>query len=1081
MWVRQGRGSVSVSENQPLHSARTAYDAVIFDMDGVVTDTASVHARAWKALFDEVLPRLSTTPVQPFDADTDYRRYVDGRPREDGIRTFLASRGIELPDGLPGDPPDDSGTQPTIAALAARKQALFDEHLAANGVLAFPDAVALLHRLHEQGIPTAVVTSSRNSATVLAAAAVTDLSDVCVDGTDAIRLGLAGKPDPAIFLEAARQLRVAPARAVVVEDAEAGLQAAARGGFGLVVGMDRAGVGERLRAAGADLVVSDLSELDLSLTRVLPGWAGGESGSDPWLLRYDGFDPATEGLREALCTLGNGYWGTRGAAPEADADAVHYPGTYLAGVYNRVRTDLGTHSVEDEHMVNVPNWLPLLFKVADNDWFHPSSPQLVTYQQELDLRRAVLTRVIRFRDDAGRTTRVTSRRFLSQTAPHVAVMDSTFEAEDWSGPMTVRSALDGRVANRNVAADRLLTGTHLTPRRAAEIDGETVLLEMETTQSGIHIAMASRTRALRGSRQLALSRRLLTDDTGWVAHEFELQLEQGQPVRVEKVVIVATSRDRAIASPAMAVTTWMQRLADPAELEAAREREWQILWDEFAVRMRTSERQSLALNLNTFHVLQTVAAVDADLDAGVPARGLHGEGYRGHVFWDETFVYPILTLRRPDLSRALLGYRYRRLNEARAMARAAGFEGAMFPWQSGIDGREVTPTELYNTRNDQWMPDYSHLQRHVGLTIAYSVWQYYQSTGDTDFLIRQGAELLLEVARFFANLTSYDEAADRYDIDGAMGPDEFHDGYPGAPGQGMRNNAYTNVMTAWVLRRAVETVSLLEGRNCRPLWNRLRLRPDEVERWDHISRRLRVPFHADGVVSQFEGYEKLPEFDWDAYRARYGSLGRLDLILNAEGDNTNNYRLSKQADVLMLLYLFSAEELRDLLHDMGYSLTPAAIVRTVDFYGSRSTHGSTLSNVVHSWVEARRDRERSWDLLTTALESDLTDIQGGTTHEGIHLGAMAGSVDMVVRCYTGLEIRDDMLWLHPVLPAELAEVAFTINYREQPIRLELTATSLRLQLQMHADGATPIRVRVEGQEATLSPGQTRDFVLGTSR
>jgi trehalose/maltose hydrolase-like predicted phosphorylase len=189
-------------------------------------------------------------------------------------------------------------------------------------------------------------------------------------------------------------------------------------------------------------------------------------------------------------------------------------------------------------MVNVPNWLPLLFKVADNDWFHPSSPQLVTYQQELDLRRAVLTRVIRFRDDAGRTTRVTSRRFLSQTAPHVAVLDSTFEAEDWSGPMTVRSALDGRVANRNVAADQLLTGTHLTPRRAAEIDGETVLLEMETTQSGIHIAMASRTRALRGSRQLALSRRLLTDDTGWVAHEFELQLEQGHPVRVEKVVFV---------------------------------------------------------------------------------------------------------------------------------------------------------------------------------------------------------------------------------------------------------------------------------------------------------------------------------------------------------------------------------------------------------------------------------------------------------------------------------------------------------------------------------------------------------------
>ncbi|HZK58301.1 MAG TPA: beta-phosphoglucomutase family hydrolase [Cryobacterium sp.] len=1073
-----------MSDNQPPPSARTAYDAVIFDMDGVVTDTASVHAGAWKALFDEVLPGLagSPGPAAPFDVVADYRRSVDGRPREDGVRTFLASRGITLPeDGPPG--------QPTIAGLAARKQALFEARLAAGGARAIPGTVALLRRLREQGIPTAVVTSSRNSARVLAAAAATDLFDVCVDGNDALRMRLAGKPDPAIFLEAARQLRVDPGRVVVIEDAESGVQSAVRGGFGLVVGLDRAGYGDRLRAAGADLVVADLSDLDLadlqlgeldlaeSLAHELPGWAGGDAGSDPWLLRYDGFDPATEGLREALCTLGNGYWGTRGAAAEADADAVHYPGTYLAGVYNRLRTDLGTRVMEDESMVNAPNWLPLWFKVGNEDWFRPDTARLLSYRQELDLRRGLLTRVIRFADDAGRTTRVTSRRFVSQAASHVAVLESTFEAEDWSGPLVVRSALDGRVANRNVAAYRLLADTHLTPTAAAEIDAETVLLEMETTQSGVHIAMAARTRAFEGTRPLAPARQFLRDDAGWVAHEFELHLAPGHPVRVEKVVIVNTSRDRAIVSPARAVTAWMQRLADPARLLRDHEREWQILWDEFAVHLQASERASLALNLNTFHVLQTMAAVDADLDAGVPARGLHGEGYRGLVFWDELFVYPILTLRRPDLSRALLGYRYRRLNEARAAAKSAGFEGAMFPWQSGIDGRDVTPTELFNTRTNQWMPDNSRLQRHVGLAIAYSVWQHYQSTGDMEFLIRQGAELLLEVARFFASLTSYDAAADRYDIEGVMGPDEFHDGYPGAPGQGLRNNAYTNVMTAWVLRRAVETVALLEGRYCRPLWNRLRLRPDEVSEWEHISRRLRVSFHADGVLSQFEGYEKLAEFDWDGYRARYGSIGRLDLILNAEGDSPNNYRLSKQADVLMLLYLLSAEELRGVLHDLGYSLPPEAIVRTVEFYGARSTHGSTLSNVVHSWLEARRDRERSWDFLTQALESDLADIQGGSTSEGIHLGAMAGSVDMVVRCYTGLEIRDNMLWLHPVLPSELAAVAFTINYREQPIRLELTPTSLRLRL--HAGGATPIRVRVEGQEATLSPGETRDFQLGT--
>lgn len=1062
-----------MSRTQALNPARAAYDAVIFDMDGVVTDTASVHARAWKALFDEALPGLAPTPVPPFDVATDYLRYIDGRPREDGIHAFLASRGIELRDG-----------GQTAAALAAHKQELFAASLAADGgVQAIPGTVTLLHRLREQGIPVAVVTSSRNSAAVLAAANVAGLFDVTVDGIDAVRLRLAGKPDPAMFLEAARQLRVTPDRTVVVEDAEAGVQAASRGGFGLVIGMDRSGDPDRLRLAGADVVLSDLGALDLgnldpALMLQHRGWAGGESGSDPWLLRYVGFDPAMEGLREALCTLGNGYWGTRGAAAEAVEDGVHYPGTYLAGVYNRARTDLGTRSVEDEHLVNAPNWLVLGFKVADNDWFQCGGSQLITYLQELDLRRGLLTRVIRFRDEDGRTTRVTSRRFVSQAAPHVAVLETTFEAEDWTGPVTVRSGIDGRVANRNVAADRLLTNTHLIPHTAELIDDVTVLLEMETRQSGIHIAMAGRTLVIGDGRTLSPARRLLTDDAGWVAQEFELDLAPGHPVAVEKTVIVSTSRDRAIASPAMAVTTGLRRLPAPAALLAAHERAWQILWDEFAVRMDTSEHQSLALNLNTFHVLQTLAAVDADLDAGMPARGLHGEGYRGHVFWDELFVYPILTLRRPDLSRALLGYRYRRLGEARAAAQTAGREGAMFPWQSGIDGREETPTELYNPLTQRWMPDNSRRQRHVGLAVAYSVWEYYQSTGNTEFLIHQGAEMLLEVARFFASLATYDEVDDRYDIDGVMGPDEFHDGYPGSPGSGVRNNAYTNVMTAWVLRRAADTVSLLEARYCRPLWNRLRLRPDEVGHWRHIARRLRVPFHADGVISQFEGYEDLAEFDWLGYQERYASIGRLDLILNAEGDSTNNYRLSKQADVLMLLYLFSAEELRELLQDMGYALPPEAIVRTVEFYGSRSTHGSTLSNVVHSWLEARRDRERSWEFLTMALDSDLGDIQGGSTNQGIHLGAMAGSVDMVVRCYTGLEIREDKLWLHPVLPPELARVVFRINYREQSIRLEVTATTLRLRL--HAGGATPITVRVEGQEAILAPGESRDFTLGTT-
>ena len=1064
----------SVSNATPL------VDAVIFDLDGVVTDTARVHARAWMRLFDTALPGLSPT-AQPFDPDEDYRSLLDGRTREDGIRTLLASRGIHV-----------AVNDPIVASLAADKQKLFESELSANGVSTIAGTIVFLNDLRRRGVQTALVTSSRNGPAIETAAGVMNLFDVRVDGNDLQRLKLAGKPSPALFLEACRRLEVDPARAVVVEDAEAGIQAGVAGGFrqviGLVAGQDPSSRrSAALKKAGAKVVVSDLRDLDWSILTLTdhasadldPKRPSGPDDSDnstgQWMLAWDGFDPSEEGTREALCTLGNGYWGTRGAASEAEADGIHYPGTYFAGVYNTTTTERNGVTTDSESMVNSPNWLALWFRIDDGDWFSPARATLLNYRQQLDLRRAILTRELRFIDGTGRITRVRTRRLVSQASVHTAFVETTIEPENWSGSLTVRSAIDGRVTNRAERGSALLARRHLSARKTRELDDESILLEMETIRSGIHISVAARTRVFDGPDLLAATRRLLVDEAGWVAHEFDLGATIGRATRIEKVVVVRTSRDRAIASPSEAAETLLARTPGADDLLAAHERAWRILWDEFRVEMDSGDRQALALNLNTFHILQTLASVTADLDAGIPARGLHGEGYGGHIFWDELFVYPMLTLRRPDLSRALLGYRYRRLDEAKYAARAEGIPGAMFPWQSGIDGREVTPRELFNPRSVAWMPDNSHRQRHVGLAIAYSAWQHYQATGDVGFLIEQGAELVIEVARFFAGLATYDSAEDRYSISGVMGPDEFHDGYPDNPGTGLRNNTYTNVMTAWVLRRAADIVQLLESRSCRPLRDRLKLDPDEGEKWRTIGKRLTVPFCSDGTISQFEGYHELAELDWDSYRAKYGSLERLDLILNAEGLSTNLFKVSKQPDVLMLLYLFSAEELRELLAEMGYPLPVEAVISTVNHYTERSTYGSTLSNVVHSWIEARQDRKRSWDFLTRALESDLSDIQGGSTRDGIHIGAMAGSIDMVRRCYTGLEVRSGMLWLHPLLPPEIDSIAFGFTYRSQDIRLELWKTRLRITVGLSS--APPVIVMVEGNRAELSPGETRVFAI----
>lgn len=244
----------------PTRIDRERFDAVLLDLDGVITATATLHAACWKRMFDPFLATHAAaagSPFQPFSLETDYKLYVDGKPRADGVQSFLASRGIALSWGAEGDPEE----RQTVVGLGKRKDALVKAAIEAGGVEVYPGTVAFVQAVRAEGHRTAVVSSSRNCAAVLRAAGLEGLFDGRVDGEVAARLGLPGKPAPDTFLRAAADLRVAPARAVVVEDALAGVQAGRAGGFGLVIGVDREGQGEALRAHGADLVVGDLGEL----------------------------------------------------------------------------------------------------------------------------------------------------------------------------------------------------------------------------------------------------------------------------------------------------------------------------------------------------------------------------------------------------------------------------------------------------------------------------------------------------------------------------------------------------------------------------------------------------------------------------------------------------------------------------------------------------------------------------------------------------------------------------------------------------------------------------------------------------
>ncbi|MFJ7071828.1 glycoside hydrolase family 65 protein [Streptomyces sp. NPDC098781] len=784
-----------------------------------------------------------------------------------------------------------------------------------------------------------------------------------------------------------------------------------------------------------------------------------------WSWEYEGYTPADERLRESLCTLGNGYFATRGALPECAADDIHYPGTYVAGIYNRLISNVSGRHVENEDMVNVPNWLPLRFRLPEGPWIDPDTATVLEHRQMLHLPDGLLERRTRY--DLGNECVLTVRqqRMVHMADPHMAALRTEFTSEGYSGPLEVEAALDGGVTNSGVARYRDLDGRHVTHVHTGASAPDTVWLRCRTRTSDVRIGLAARLTA-----EVPVQ---IRHELPAVIQRLTIEMVPGRTVTVDKAVALHTSHDPAISDPLHAAVDRVGRAPGFEALARSHRTAWGQLWRR--AELDVPGESGLILRLHLFHVLQTLSPHTADLDVGVPARGLHGEAYRGHVFWDELFVLPFLNLHFPEVSRALLHYRHRRLEQARTTAAAAGRRGAMYPWQSGSDGREETQQLHLNPRSGRWLPDHSHLQHHVGSAIAYNVWQYSEASGDMEFLHTKGAEMLLQIARFWADKAVYDDSLGRYRIKGVVGPDEYHEAYPDAGNPGLDDNAYTNVTASWVLARTLELLDTLPEPRRRELVERTGLDGGELTLWEDVAHTLHVPFHRD-VISQFAGYGDLAELDWNGYRERYGDIRRLDRILEAEGDTVNRYQASKQADVLMLGYLFAPAELRDLFHRLGYPLDEDMWRRTVDYYMHRTSHGSTLSGLVHGWVLARCRRSEAWKFVQEALQGDIADVQGGTTGEGIHLGAMAGTLDLVQRGLTGLETRDGALWLDPVPLPELSTYGFALRYQGNwGVRLRLERGLL--EIEVPSSDASPIDVRLPEREVFLQPGEKGRLVL----
>lgn len=1292
---------------------RSEYDAVVFDLDGVITQTQKTHAKAWKKTFDDFLKeRARGEAFTPFDISKDYLKYVDGKPRTEGIKSFLASRNISIDN---------------IDALGDIKNSYFLKFLS-QGIKTYKSSVELILKLNNFGFKTAVVSSSKNCRYILQSSNLTSQFNTIVDGVDLQSLDLKGKPNPDLFLEALSRINVDPSRAIVFEDAIAGVEAGKKGGFAKVIGVNRNRHAKQLMKAGADLVVNDLEEIDIEakttelpsalksfkkiekqfedkeiviffdydgtvtpivshpkdailseelkntliklsnqctlavisgrglndvkslvgikgihyagshgyeiegpsikmehepafefvkifdilepeLTKLLENvegalverkkysialhyrnvsdseahlvekaadeavkkypkirksygkkvyelqpdleWNKGKAlewlmealhiekegskifyigdditdedafaaiktygigilvGSDTtrntgaqyklsnveqtghfleilsssieqgniWSLSYDNYVPKEEKLREALCALGNGYFVTRSAAIESHSDDIHYPGTYLSGGYNRLKTEIQGRDITNEDLVNFPNWLSLKFKIQDGAWFSIDETTILSFRQELDMQEGVLHKLIHFSDGKGRETRVAERRFVHMGKKHIASVELTIMPINWEGKIEIESGINGNVKNEGVSRYSALSNQHLKCIEK-ELDANMVFLKMETVQSNRTISMAAKTKLFLNSKPLFIESELV-EDGSYIAKRFVVDsINNKDHFSIEKSISLYTSKDKAISNCYLEARLSLENIDRFDNLLSSHKIAWKYLWKYFDIDLNLRDIKKdyfikRVLHLYTYHLLQTASVHNIDLDVGIPARGWHGEAYRGHIFWDEIYIFPFFNYRLPQITRSLILYRYRRLPEARRAAMTYGYKGAMYPWQSGSNGQEETQKIHLNPQSNRWMDDNTHLQRHINSAIVYNIWQYYQVTGDSEFLSFYGAEMILEIARFWSSIATYNSDEDRYEILGVIGPDEYHDAYPGSKTPGVDNNVYTNIMAVFVLNKAIELQNILSTMQFKELCEKLQIEKTEIKRWEDIRKKMKIHFHNGNIISQFEGYENLKELDWDAYRKKYSNIQRLDRILEAEDDSANNYKVSKQADVLMLFYLFSNEELKDLFHQLGYRFSQAMLDKNVKYYLQRTSIGSSLSQVVHAWVSARTNKKDSWRFFNEALLTDIADVQGETTPEGVHIGAMAGSIDIIQRCYTGLEARDDILYLNPILPRELEEIKLKLHYRGQWLYIDIYPS--RVVIEAQPSNAEAITMKVKDHRFQVCSGDIKEI------
>jgi trehalose/maltose hydrolase-like predicted phosphorylase len=740
-----------------------------------------------------------------------------------------------------------------------------------------------------------------------------------------------------------------------------------------------------------------------------------EPTHDPdWRLEQHGYVPALEHEYESRTTVSNGFLGVRGALEQPTAAS--HPGTYIAGLFDTVPTPYRMPV-----LVHAPDWLRLSIDVNGG----PTSLEAgsaAAFTRTLDLRRGVLLTRQAMSGPNGSAVELRTLRLASHAIRAVALHLTQVEVTQptW---VTLAAVLapphDGLTLV--TAADSVAVWRTIHEERYLAVGWEALVAE------------------LGGARAPRAWRRPQERHWSWVAVPEERAV-------ITRLATFAHGDSAAEAVQAAQAALRRARRSGLKNLYRAHARVWAQRWQEADIVLEGETAVQRALRFALYHLIS--AANPENERVSIGARALTGEAYRGHVFWDtEIFLLPFYIYTWPAAARALLMYRYHTLPAARAKAARLGYRGALYAWESADTGEEATPPWVVAPDGTVIPIRNGEQEHHVSADVAYAVWHYWQATRDVPFLLRAGAEIILETARFWSSRANL-EADGRYHIRGVIGPDEYH--------ENVDDNAYTNVMAQWNIERGLEVADLLARRwpeRWAQLQDRLALTPDELAHWRDVAEGLVTGACTDeGVIEQFRGYFELEPIDLSALAARTAPL---DVVLGRE--RTQRSQVIKQADVVMLLALL-------------WDRFPAPVREAnFRFYEPRCGHGSSLSPPVHALVAARLgDTERAARYLAQTAAIDLEDSMGNVAG-GVHVGALGGLWQAVVFGVLGFDPWSPVPRLEPHLPRAWQALRVPLRWRGRSLLVEVGQEPLRLTITLRR--GRPLTVQVGALRQRLTRGR----------